>query len=174
MPKNKKVVCREIMINRNGKPLFAVRIDPEDDDGRDASYVYVENGDVKFASSWMNSIAPFTLGDRSHEIAKEIFTIGLQAAVKVRVMELMQLQSILTDINLQECLGSVLVDNTKLLLEVKQSVTQGQEAIKDAVDAAAIKSEGAIKSTVEAAITETVQPAIIKKDKRPQKKAADA
>lgn len=148
----KKINCREIMINRNGKPVFAVRIDPEESEkerGRDASYVYVENGDVRFATSWLSNITPFTLGDRTHEIAKEIFTVGLQAAVKVRVMELMQLQSILSDINLEECLGSVLVDNTKLLLEVKQSVTPG-----------------AIKSATEIAIRETVQPMAIKKSKR--------
>jgi hypothetical protein len=157
------------MINRNGKPVFAVRIDPEDD-GRNASYVFVENGDVKFSTSWMDSIAPFVLGDRSHEIAKEIFTIGLQAAVKVKVMELMQLQSILTDINLQECLGSVLVDNTKLLLEVKESVSQSrtdiQNTVKSSVETAITKSQDAIKGTVAAALVETIQPVAIKKDKR--------
>ncbi|WP_312942881.1 hypothetical protein [Oscillibacter sp.] len=142
---------REIMISRNGKPLFAVCIGNQD---TQANYVYVENGDIKFASSWLNSIQPFSLGDESHRIAKELFTIGVQAAVKSKILELKQLQAILTDLQLSECIGTLIQDNTRLLLEVKQSIEQTAPKMED------------IKGAVQAAITDTVKPVALKKRRK--------
>lgn len=149
-----KVETREIMINRNGKPLFAVRID--NGESNDANYVYVENGDVKFSSSWMSNIVPYSLSNESHRLAKEIFTIGLQAAIKTKVYELKQIESILTDINLGDCLGNVLIDNTKLLLEINENINRKTQSIIDV-------TEGKINNVIESAIIDTVRPIAVKK-----------
>lgn len=154
-----KVETREIMINRNGKPLFAVRID--NGESNDANYVYIENGDIKFHSSWLNSIIPYSLGNESHRLAKEIFTIGLQAAIKTKVYELKQLESILTDIDLGDCLGNVLVDNTKLLLEVNENINKKTQEIVEASNSHINKVD--VKEAVESAIVETVKPIVVKK-----------
>jgi hypothetical protein len=140
---------REIMINRNGKPLFAVRINGEE--GNQASYVYVEHGDIKFDTSWMNSITPYELSNESHRLAKEIFTIGLQAAVKTKIYELKQLESILKDLNLSDCLGNVMVDNTKLLLEVSKKMSDQAETIIDV-------AENQVKKVVEEVVSKNVKP----------------
>ena len=145
-----KFSSREIMIARNGKPLFAVCISSEE---RQANYVYIENGDIKFASSWFDSIQPFMLGNESHNIAKELFTIGIQAAIKTKILELKQLQSILSDLSLSECIGSIIQDNTRLLMEVKQSIAK---EIPKAAD---------IKAAVQDAITENVKPLALNKKK---------
>jgi hypothetical protein len=137
MEMQKDFEAREIMIARSGKPIFAVCISSE---GNNANYVFVENGDVRFASSWLSSIEPFSLGNESHRIAKEIFTTALQAAIKVKVLELKQLESIFNDINLADCLGTALTDNSKLLIEVKE--------------------------TIESAIVDTMQPIALKREKR--------
>lgn len=180
---NEEVMTREIMIARNGKPLFAVRIDNMEKN-RDANYVYIENGDIQFSSSWLSSIVPFQVGNESHKLAKEIFTVGLQAAVKTKVMELKQLESILKDINLAECLGNVLVDNTKLLLEVnsnfekktqeivditenqmKKAVNETTNTVKKAIEKieeVAVNGEE-IKDIVKESIIETVKPIAVKK-----------
>lgn len=183
-----EVRTREIMIARNGKPLFAVRIDNMEE-GREANYVYIENGDIKFSSSWLSSIVPFSLGNESHEIAKEIFTMGLQTAIKTKIMELKQLESIMRDINLADCLGNVLVDNTKLLLEVnnnfekktKEIVEVTEKQMKRAVEEATSKVDRAvekigevavngeeIKNIVTDSIVETVKPIAVKKEKKRQ------
>lgn len=162
-----KVISKEIMINRNGKPLFAVRID--NGESSNANYVYVENGDIKFSSSWMDSIIPYSLSNESHRLAKEIFTIGLQAAIKTKVYELKQIESILTDLNLTDCLGNVLIDNTKLLLEVNENINKKTQVIIDATDKAVEKvSEVAVSKedvidAVETAIVDTVKPIVVKK-----------
>lgn len=183
MNKDNEIKTREIMIARNGKPIFAVRIDNMEE-GREANYVYIENGDIKFSSSWLSSIVPFSVSNESHKLAKEIFTVGLQAAVKTKVMELKQLESILKDINLEECLGNVIVDNTKLLLEVNNNfekktqeiveITENQmkKAVKEAtskVDRAVEKIEEVsvngeqIKGIVKESIIETVKPIAVKR-----------
>lgn len=149
-----KIISREIMINRNGKPLFAVRIDSNE--SNDANYVYIENGDIKFNSSWMNSIIPYNLSIESHRLAKEIFTIGLQAAVKTKIYELKQLESILNDLNLKECLGNVMVDNTKLLLEVSKKMDKHNQKMVEVITEE-------LKPVVEDAIVGVVRPIAIKK-----------
>ncbi len=109
-----KVEGKELMIVRNGKPTFAVRV-INGEESNNANYVFVENGEVKFASSWLSSIEPFAVSNDSHRMAKEIFTIGLQAAVKIRMLELKQLESIFHDVGIADCLGDVIVDNAKML-----------------------------------------------------------
>lgn len=181
---NQEIKSREIMIARNGKPLFAVRIDDENSESSDANYVYVENGEIKFSSSWFKNIVPFSVSNESHRIAKEIFTIGLQTSIKLKIMELKQLESILKDIHLEECLGNVLVDNTKLLLEVNNNfekktqeiVDVTEKQMKKAVEEATSKVDRAvekieevaingeeIKSIVTDSIVETVKPIAVKK-----------
>lgn len=171
----KEFESKEIMIARNGKPTFAVCISSE---GNDANYVFVEGGDIKFSSSWLSSIQPFALSNESHRIAKEIFTAGLQTAIKVKILELKQLESIFHDINLSDCLGSILVDNTRLLLEVKDSIEKtktdvidctGQEIKKlnQKIDDNRLCTDE-VKHVVEQAIVETVKPIAVKKSKKLQ------
>lgn len=122
-----KIEGHELMICRNGKPLFAVRV--MNQKGNNANYVFVENGDVKFASSWLDSVQGFEVSNDSHRLAKEIFTIGLQSSVKVKILELKQLESIFTDIGIADCLGDSIIDNAKRLEErVHDVVTQEIEA----------------------------------------------
>ncbi len=176
---------REIMIAKNGKPRFAVRIDNLDNKN-DANYVYIEDGDIKFSSSWLSNIVPFSLSNESHKIAKEIFTIGLQTAIKTKIMELKQLESIMKDINLGDCLGNVFIDNTKLLLEVNKNINDKTKRIEDIskqhinvmttsddekfdecikeISKKAINKED-VKECVENAIVENIKPIAVKKKK---------
>lgn len=161
----KNIETREIMINKNGKPLFAVRIDSGNERG-DANYVFVQNGEVRFDSSWLNSIVPYSLSNESHVLAKEIFTIGLQAAVKTKIFELKQLEAILKDLNLSECLGNVMVDNTKLLLQVNENLTNVKKEIVEAnetnlreITSKVVSREDVLEATTEA-IEKTVRPIV--------------
>lgn len=161
----KDIETREIMINKNGKPLFAVRIDSGNERG-DANYVFVQNGEVRFDSSWLNSIVPYSLSNESHVLAKEIFTIGIQAAVKTKIYELKQLEAILKDLNLSECLGNVMVDNTKLLLQVNENLTNVKKEIVEAnetnlreITSKVVSREDVLEATTEA-IEKTVRPIV--------------
>lgn len=162
------IEAKEIMISRNGKPIFAIVVGKKSDSSTELNYVFIENGDIKFASSWMSNIIPFNLGSESHRYAKEIFTIGLQAAVKTKVYELKQLESILGDLNLSDCLGNVLIDNSKMLMEISDRFeSRANEVIVQTRETAQkwIMTPDKLKDSVAEAIVENVKPIAVRKKK---------
>ena len=78
-------------------------------------------------------------------------TFCTENVLKSRILELKQLQSVFSELNLQECFGSVLEDNTKLLIEVKNKVEKISNTVKD---------------DVKEAIEDTVKPIALKKPKQ--------
>ena len=150
----------EKMIIRNGKLVYAISLgDKASETGRNnTAYIYTHNGEVNFADGWLER-HEFDFTNESHQLAKEIFVTELQTDIKRRILELKQLQSVFAELNLNECFGSVLEDNTKLLLEVKQEVAAVTKAVENA----------ATKEDVEAAIVESVTPVALKKSARKKK-----
>lgn len=140
----------ETMIIRNGKLIYAISLKAKATEDKCSCYIYIYDGEVQFTDSVFRVIE-FDFNNENHQIAKEIFITQLQTDIKRRILELKQLQSIFSELNLQECFGSVIEDNTKILLEVKQEV----EKIGDTV-----------KSDVREAIKDTVKPIALKKGGR--------
>lgn len=143
---NKKY--NETMIIRCGHLIYAISLKDKSNEEKCSCYIYIENGKVCFADSVFRTIE-FDFNNENHQIAKEIFVTQLQTDIKRRILELKQLQSIFEELNLKECFGSVLEDNTKLLLEVKQEVK---------------KIGNTVKADVKEAIKNTVKPIALKKD----------
>ena len=150
----------EKMIIRGGKLIYAVSLaDKAGEAGRsNTAYIYTHNGEINFADGWMDK-HEFDFKNESHQLAKEIFITELQADIKRRILELKQLQSVFTELNLSECFGSVLEDNTKLLLEVKNEVAAVTKAVENV----------ATKEDVEAAIVDSVAPVALTKSARKKK-----
>jgi hypothetical protein len=69
------------------------------------------------------------------------------------------LQSVFAELNLEECFGSVLEDNTKLLLEVKNEVAEVTKAVKNV----------ATKEDVETVIVDSVAPVALTKSAKKKK-----
>ena len=151
----------ETMIIRNGNLLYAVSLKDKAEGSNNACHIYIENGRVNFGESFFRT-TEFDFANESHRIAKEIFITQLQADIKRRVLELKQLQSVFSELNLQECFGSVLEDNTKLLLEVKTEVEKISDKVKENVK---IVIEDTVEKDVKKAIKDTVKPIALNKDK---------
>lgn len=140
----------ETMIIRNGKLIYAVSLKDKSNEEKCSCYIYIDNGKVYFTDSVFRMLE-FDFNNENHKIAKEIFITQLQTDIKRRILELKQLQAIFEELNLKECFGTVIEDNTKLLLEVKQEVEKisdtvkenMKEAIKDTVKPIALKKGGA-------------------------------
>lgn len=147
----------ETMIIRNGKLLYAISLNDKAQNTKSGNFIYIYNGEVYFSEN-IFSATEFDFANENHQIAKEIFITQLQTDIKRRILELKQLQSIFEELNLKECFGSVLEDNTRLLLEVKQEV----EKISDTV-----------KEDVKEAIADTVKPIALKKTKAKTKTETD-
>lgn len=155
----------ETMIIRGGRLIYAITLAEKvhDTDGRESrtSYIYIEDGKVKFADGWIER-HQFDFNEESHRLAKEIFITELQTDIKRRILELKQLQSIFDELNLSECFGSVLADNTRLLLEVREQVEQVSNVVQQVVTA----------EDVEAAIVESIAPIALTKEGRKKKKTS--
>lgn len=156
----------ETMIIRGGRLIYAITLDDKTNNstasGARTAYIYIDDGRVHFADGWIE-MHRFDFNEESHRLAKEIFITELQTDIKRRILELKQLQNIFGELNLSECFGSVLEDNTKILLEVRDQVAQVSDVVQHAVTA----------EDVEAAIVESVAPIALSKKGRKKKKATD-
>lgn len=152
----------EKMIIRSGKLIYAISLnDKANDEGRrHTAYIYTQNGKVEFADGWIDT-HEFDFTNESHQLSKEIFVTELQADIKRRILELKQLQSVFAELNLSECFGSVLEDNTKLLLEVKQQVAEITKTVENT----------ATKDDINEAIVDSVAPIALTKEAKKKRKA---
>ena len=114
----------EKMIVRNGKMVYAISLEDNNEKHSDRTHIVIENGKVYFTDSWMSNTAAYDFNDESHRIAKEIFVSELQTDIKRRILELKQLEEIFESLDLKECLGNVISDNSKKLLDIKK-ITNG-------------------------------------------------
>jgi len=153
----------ETMIIRDGKLIYAIVLDEKVNNSCSkevrTSYIYVTNGKIHFADGWIE-LHRFDFNEESHRLAKEIFVTELQTDIKRRILELKQLQNIFDELDLSECFGSVLADNTRILMEVRDQVAQVTDAVQKAATA----------EDVEAAIAESIVPIALSKTGRKKKK----
>lgn len=117
------------MIIKNGQLVYAVSLKDKTNEEKCSCYIYIDNGKVYFTDSVFRMLE-FDFNNENHKIAKEIFITLLQTDIKRRILELKQLQAIFEELNLKECFGTVIEDNTKLLLEVKQEVEKISDTVK--------------------------------------------
>lgn len=142
----------EKMIVNNGKMIYAISLKEKSNQREsDRNYIYIKDGQVYFSDSWYSSAVEFNFNDEAHRIAKEIFVSQLQVDIKRRILELKQLEEIFDSIDLKECISDSIVNNSKILLELKK------EVIKET------------KEEVNNAIKEQVKPIARKKPKKESK-----
>lgn len=113
----------EKIIIRNGKLQYAIQLNEE----KSRNHIIIENGKVYFTDSWYSDAETFNFNDEAHKISKEIFIAQLQTDIKSKIAELKLLEEVFKSINLSECLGSIIPDQSKLLLskeEVQEEVTK--------------------------------------------------
>ena len=122
----------EKMIVRSGKMVYAISLkDKSSQSNEDRNYILIDGGEVSFVDSWYSGAVEFNFNDEAHRIAKEIFVSQLQVDIKRRILELKQLEEIFDDIGLKECISDSIVNNSKILLELKKEV---KEEINNAID----------------------------------------
>ena len=125
----------EKMIVNNGKMIYAISLKEKSNQREsDRNYIYIKDGQVYFSDSWYSSAVEFDFNDEAHKIAKEIFVSQLQVDIKRRILELKQLEEIFNDIGLKECISDSIVNNSKILLELKKEIkNKTKEEINEAI-----------------------------------------
>lgn len=111
----------ETIIIRNNKLLYAVRLisKMENADTDNNPYIVVEDGQIKYLDCMYFKKSEFNFSDEVHVIAKEMFTTALKTAIKEQILELKQLEIILSELDLSECIGESLSESANFLQKIK-------------------------------------------------------
>lgn len=122
----------ETIIIRNSKMVYAVRLGSKQEensrgDRNNNPYLIVEDGKIKFIDRIYDSKAEFNFSDEVHQIAKEVFIGALRNAIKEKLLQLKQLELILSEMGLKDCLGDAVTVNAQLLVESKESKADGTD-----------------------------------------------
>ena len=119
---SKKV--EETIIIRNNKMVYAVRLKSktEGEGSRienNNPYIIVEEGKIKYIDNVYGSKSEFNFADEVHSVAKEIFVSGLKNSIKEDILRLKQLELVLQEMGLAECIGNTLDESATFLQRVK-------------------------------------------------------
>lgn len=131
----------EKIIIKDGKVVYAIQLDEKNK----KNYITINRGEIYFTDSWYSSLEDFNFNDESHRIAKEIFIQQLQTDIKTKIGELKLLEEVFKSIGLQECIGTVIPDSSKILLEAKKDIQEEvTKQIEESVKPIARKKKKAV------------------------------
>lgn len=122
----------ETIVIRNEKMIYAVRLKSktEGKDGRRENnnpYLIVEGGKIKYIDHIYGNKSEFNFNDEVHTVAKEIFISGLKNAIKEEILQLKQLELVLEEKNLKECIGDTLQESATFLQNVRKLIGVGEK-----------------------------------------------
>lgn len=110
----------EKIIIRDGKIVYAIQLNEKNN----KNFITIRDGKIYFTDSWYSGIEEFNFNDEAHNIAKEIFMQQLQTDIKTKIGELKLLEEVFKSIDLKECIGTVIPDSSKILLEAKKDIKE--------------------------------------------------
>lgn len=122
----------ETIVIRNEKMIYAVRLKSktEGEYGRRENnnpYLIVEGGKIKYIDHIYGNKSEFNFNDEVHTVAKEIFISGLKNAIKEEILQLKQLELVLEEMNLKECIGDTLQESATFLQNVRKLIGVGEK-----------------------------------------------
>lgn len=119
----------ETIVIRNEKMSYAVRLCSklEGEGSRLENrnpYMVVEDGKIKYLDSLYRNKSEFNFNDEVHAVEKEIFISGLRTAIKEEILRLKQIELVLNEMGLTECIGNTLEESATFLQRVKGFIGQ--------------------------------------------------
>lgn len=117
----------ETIVIRNDKMVYAVRLASklEGEGSRLENrnpYLIAESGKIKYIDSLYGNKSEFNFADEVHQVAKEVFISNLQASIKEEILQLKQLELVLSELGLKECIGDTLEQSATFLQKVKKAI----------------------------------------------------
>lgn len=115
----------ETIVIRNNKMMYAVRLSSrlEGEGSRIENinpYIIVEDGKIKYTDSLYSGKSEFRFDDEVHAVAKEIFISTLKGAIKEQILQLKQLELVLNELGLAECIEGTLQESASFLQSIKK------------------------------------------------------
>lgn len=115
----------ETIVIRNNKMIYAVRLGSKLEGAgskieNSNPYIIVEEGKIKYVDNLYNSKSEFKFDDEVHAVAKEIFISTLKGAIKEQILQLKQLELVLNELGLTECIEGTLQESANFLQGIKK------------------------------------------------------
>ena len=132
-----KKKIEETIVIRSDKMVYAVRLASklEGEGSRIENrnpYLIAESGKIKFIDNLYGSKCEFNFADEVHQVAKEVFISNLQSAIKEELLQLKQLELVLSEMGLKECLGDVLEQSAIFFKKNEKAICVDEELIDEA------------------------------------------
>ena len=115
----------ETIVIKNNKMIYAVRLGSKLEGAgskieNSNPYIIVEEGKIKYVDNLYNSKSEFKFDDEVHAVAKEIFISTLKGAIKEQILQLKQLELVLNELGLAECIEGTLQESASFLQGIKK------------------------------------------------------
>lgn len=110
----------EMIIIDDCKPTYAILLeDRRENKSSRTSYIKIYNGNVVFREGYKSDFTAYNIGDETHRLAKETFTLQLQACIKEKINDLKILEEVFKEIGQEEHITSFItaefVEEIKML-----------------------------------------------------------
>lgn len=93
----------EMIIIRNGKPSYVITLeDKRENRSSSTSFIEINNGKISFSDRYYSDFTAYNIGDETHRLAKETFSLQLRACIKEKINDLKILEEVFKEIGQEE------------------------------------------------------------------------
>ena len=93
----------EMIIVDDKKPVYVISLeDKRENKSTRTSYIKMYNGDIVFREGYRDDFTAYDIGDETHRLAKETFSLQLRACIKEKINDLKILEEVFKEIGQEE------------------------------------------------------------------------
>lgn len=93
----------EMIVIDNTKPIYVILLeDRRENKSSRTSYIKICNGEIVFRDGYKSDFTAYNIGDETHRLAKETFSLQLRACIKEKINDLKILEEVFKEIGQEE------------------------------------------------------------------------
>lgn len=109
----------EMIIINDTKPIYVILLeDRRENQSTRTSYIKIYNGEVVFREGYKSDFTAYDIGDETHRLAKETFSLQLRACIKEKINDLKILEEVFKEIGQEEHITPFI--DTEFVEEIRQ------------------------------------------------------
>lgn len=109
----------EMIIINDTKPIYVILLeDRRENQSTRTSYIKIYNGEVVFREGYKSDFTAYDIGDETHRLAKETFSLQLRACIKEKINDLKILEEVFKKIGQEEHITPFI--DTEFVEEIRQ------------------------------------------------------
>lgn len=109
----------EMIIIRNGKPSYVITLeDKRENKSSSTAFIEINNGEISFSHRYYSDFTAYNIGDETHRLAKETFSLQLKACIREKINDLKILEEVFREIGQEDHITPFI--NGEYIKEIKQ------------------------------------------------------